>query len=579
MTDPALRGHHLDRAEDVPSPNAALRAVNDPSVTRRDRAVNDPSGRRSANRPADGNAVPFLNRLIRINLDLGAWRGEGRSRPIRAMERKFVVSFAALLLLAPLTQADKPAALSPIRAVIVGGGPTLETNQAAIESNVRYVGRLLPSDAARTTLFADGNANGATVQVEDRAAPLSVGERLLDLAFYDPDTVNASNLRYRKPDIGASIDGPDTPDALTHLFSALAREAATAPPKPLLLYFTGHGSPGDRHYENNVYNMWGDKTFSERQLAQQIARLPEKVPVTLIMAQCHSGGFANLLFEGGWPDGKPIARDFAGFFASEADRPAAGCTAEADESDYRDFTSYFFAALTGRDRLGNKVTGADYNHDGRVGMDEAFCYTLANDRSIDTPVCASDIFLRRFAPLSPKALASVPFGSIRAWATPAQRCALDSLAKSLRRERGDNLLAAATRELNKELPAAVGPTRRERKRALNELRTDAQRSLLARWPDLRDPALPDFTLAKTQAVSYLKANAGSRKWKMLLMADDALIRSDAAEDAQDIADAHLMRFVALGESVIRAHHLREKADAATKARFERLVQAEARTPF
>ena len=484
----------------------------------------------------------------------------------------------AFLLFALMTQAVKPAGLPPIRAVIVGGGPTREDNQAAIESNARYVGKLLPADAERTMLFADGNLNRATVQVEDKPAPLSVGERLLDLAFYDPDTRDAADIHYRRPNLGVKLDGPATPDALTDLFSRLTRETAAAP-KPLLLYFTGHGSPGSRRYENNVYDMWGNKTLSERQLAQQMARLPENVPVTLIMVQCHSGGFANLIFEGGWPDGKPITRDFAGFFASEADRAAAGCTAEADEADYRDFTSYFFAALTGRDRLGGQVTGADYDGDGRVGMNEAFCYTLANDRSIDTPICASDIFLRRFAPLSEKALAAVPFRSVHAWATAAQRYALDSLAKRLHRDRGEKRLTVASRELNSDLPAASGPTRRERKRALNELRTDAQRALLARWPDLRDPALPDFDLAKTQAVSYLKANAESGKWKTLLAADDALARLDAAEDAQDIADAHLQRFVTLGESIIRAHYLRQTADAATKARFERLIQAEARTPF
>ena len=211
-------------------------------------------------------------------------------------------------------------------------------------------------------------------------------------------------------------------------------------------------------------------------------------------------------------------------------------------------------------------------------MDEAFCYTLANDRSIDTPVCTSDLFLRRFAPLSPKALDAVPFHSIRDWATIAQRYALDSLAKNLRLETGDHRLARANRELNSDLPAAA-PPRRERKRTLDELRTDAQRTLLARWPDLRDPSLPDFALAKTQAVNFLKANAEGGKWKALLAADDALLRSDADDEAQDISDARLQRFITLGENIIRAHHLRQTADAATRARFERLIQAEARTPF
>ena len=189
-----------------------------------------------------------------------------------------------------LTQAKKTRRFAAASRPDCRGGPTLEYNQAAIESNVRYLGKLLPPDAAKTTLFADGSPDRATVQVEDSAAPLSAGERLLDLAFYDPDTMDASDLHYRKPNLGVKLDGPATPDALTAQFSALANAPAAPLPAPILLYFTGHGSPGNRRYENNIYNMWGDKSFSTRQLAQEIARLPENVPVTLVMVQCHSGG-------------------------------------------------------------------------------------------------------------------------------------------------------------------------------------------------------------------------------------------------------------------------------------------------
>ena len=36
------------------------------------------------------------------------------------------------------------------RALLVGGGPTADHNQVAIESNVRYLLKLLPNDAERT---------------------------------------------------------------------------------------------------------------------------------------------------------------------------------------------------------------------------------------------------------------------------------------------------------------------------------------------------------------------------------------------------------------------------------------------
>jgi hypothetical protein len=67
--------------------------------------------------------------------------------------------------------------------------------------------------------------------------------------------------------------------------------------------------------------------------------------------------------------------------------------------------------------VGRRVTGVDYNRDGRVGMDEAFYYTLANDRSIDVPVNTSDVFLRRFVTVPEEQLLSTRYATVRLWAT------------------------------------------------------------------------------------------------------------------------------------------------------------------
>src|ERR1043166_1338504 len=52
---------------------------------------------------------------------------------------------SVFLLSALATRANDPEAAEPLRVLIVGGGPDLANNQVAIESNVRYVGRLLPA--------------------------------------------------------------------------------------------------------------------------------------------------------------------------------------------------------------------------------------------------------------------------------------------------------------------------------------------------------------------------------------------------------------------------------------------------
>ena len=45
------------------------------------------------------------------------------------------------------------------------------------------------------------------------------------------------------------------------------------------------------------------------------------------MVQCFSGGFANVIFEGGDPEKGLAAHSRAGFFATVNNRLAAGCTA------------------------------------------------------------------------------------------------------------------------------------------------------------------------------------------------------------------------------------------------------------
>jgi hypothetical protein len=120
-----------------------------------------------------------------------------------------------------------------------------------------------------------------------------------------------------------------------------------------------------------------------------------------------------------------------GFFAAAAPRMAAGCTPSINEAGYQDFTGYFFGALTGVDRLGHKITGADYKHDGKVTMSEAYAYALIHDDSIDTPNCTSDTFLRRFVNVPLESSFDEPWSKVRAWATPAQDAALVELSKAV----------------------------------------------------------------------------------------------------------------------------------------------------
>jgi hypothetical protein len=489
------------------------------------------------------------------------------------------IALGALLLCVSATHAIDPMLrFVPPRVLIVGGGPDLHNNQVAIESNVRYVGRLLPQDTPRITLFADGNANNATV-LYDENADLPPGEKVFGLLMQGSSFGDGSTGKYRKPKLGTHLDGASRKSEIDKAFGQLAANTE-GPRRPIMLYFTGHGSRGS-DLNNNQYDLWGGRDgITVRELSKEIARLPEDTPVSIVMVQCFSGAFGNLLFENGDPTGEPLKRDFAGFYATVKERVAAGCTSAVNEEDYHDFTTYFFAALTGRDRVGRRVTGADYNGDGRVGMDEAYCYTLIHDDSIDVPVCTSDVFLRRFVTLKDADLFQTPYSSVLAWATPAQRAALDGLSSTLNKQ-GEDRLNTSYEKMEREMTGS--PTWRgafrEASRRFDTLRQEGKRTLVSRWPDLHRPGTEDYNQAHKDAVAQLARETEAGKWKDLLDANDALDRADQEGEAQEIAASRNLRYVRLGKSVIIAHWLKEHGSPELKARFAKLIASEARTPI
>src|SRR6185503_4732339 len=270
-----------------------------------------------------------------------------------------------LLACLPLTAAVQPEPAAPIRTLVVGGGPEAKHNQVAIESNVRYLLKLLPPASPKTVLFADGNVNANTVLYEQKTKELPENERIYALILEGRAATQQTSLKFRAPAIGP-LDGASKKTDVAAAFDHLKDEVSGK--TPLLLYFTGHGSPGkNRNLDNNSFDLWGEN-LTVRELASHVSALPPDAPIALVMVQCFSGAFGNLLFEGGDPAAEPVDRDIAGFFATVKERMAAGCSPAVDEREYHDFTSYFFAALTGKDRVGRRIKGADYNHDGVVGM-------------------------------------------------------------------------------------------------------------------------------------------------------------------------------------------------------------------
>jgi hypothetical protein len=466
---------------------------------------------------------------------------------------------------------------TPTTALIIGGGPNIQNNQVAIESNIRYVERILPRNATRTVLFGDGKRESKIVQYLEKGEELAPEELALRLLLNE--RTDSKQTRYRAPQ-SVNLDGPSQRQAIATQFSQLA---SVANPQPLLVYFTGHGSPGQsrRDYENNVFDLWSEPGLTVRDLAFEMNKLPKTQPVALVMVQCYSGSFANLLFEGGDPNGALTTRPFCGFFATIKERVAAGCTPEVEEEEYHDFTSYFFAALVGKDRLGRTVKSPDYNRDGKTGMDEAFYYALINEPSIDIPVATTDLFLRRFVKSeTPDAVTKVPFSSLYKTATAGQKAAMDGLSQALGIEASgeDRIQKAWTNYLP--LLEDEGKTEGQLLDRPTMQYLLSQRNRLAeRFPDLRFRngryRLP--AEQRGEALSYLKARPDDVK--RLGAVVKAMAMSEEENYKGILKAAQWLRLLRVANSVYLEQLLRRGGDKVLIGQFEKLRALEAGNPF
>ena len=476
---------------------------------------------------------------------------------------------AACLCIAGSVWAEEPA--PPLYALLVGGGPDVASNAAQIEGHVRFVAGLLPAETRRTVLFADGRTDADTVaQADTRVA--AEAQRALAILLADHDA--ESPVTIHTPRLGVPLDGSarlaDFRRALSRFSSRLARQ-----PAPLLLYFAGHGTQDEKNAANTHYDFWGGEELSVRALAEEAARLPRTEPVVLVMAQCFSGAFADVLFRGGDPAGTLAGGNVVGFFSAEKDREAAGCSYATERGDYQDFSSYFFGALSGCDRFGGAVTGADYDGDGSVSLHEAFCYALIHDPSADTPVCTSDVFLRERAALPAAQVYGVPYREILAAATPGQRAVLDTLSARLELT-GEARAVEVFDRLTYGDPAArsvLVAAQAEAKARLQALRQRELGGLFERWPALRwsDAEANDHQQATAGAVRELSGDEVRRR--ALLEADEAAERADEAVDNEAAA---LQRFASVYEHLAERRHLRERGKPEVESQYEKLWQAEQR---
>jgi hypothetical protein len=298
--------------------------------------------------------------------------------------------------------------------LVLGGGGAPSYNEIAIEKNVLYFQRTIETlgfdPRQATILFANGNDGSETVRYLD-------ANRL--------ERFKAPNIPY--------LQAAATVDNLQQSLQQIAN-ASASDRRPLFFYFTGHGSRNREDEDNNTMLLWNERRLTVREFATFLERLPPTKPVVTVMVQCYAGAFANsLLYKNGDPQDKIAERHRCGFFATTKSLPSVGCTAEVNEADYRDYSSSFFAGLSGTNRIGQRVASADYNQDRRVSYLEAHAFAKVDEQAADLPISTSESWLQ--SQLSESATAKLldeqSISKLLATARPEQRFVVQSLAKQL----------------------------------------------------------------------------------------------------------------------------------------------------
>ena len=111
---------------------------------------------------------------------------------------------------------------------------------------------------------------------------------------------------------------------------------------------------GQENSHNTTAFLWNNSRLKVSDFVKKLDKLPKDQPCLLVMVQCYSGGFANVIFKEGNPEKGLSDYPRAGFFATVKDRVAAGCTPDIREKNYHEYSTRFWEGLAEKAGLARK---------------------------------------------------------------------------------------------------------------------------------------------------------------------------------------------------------------------------------
>jgi hypothetical protein len=527
----------------------------------------------------------------------------------------------------------------------IGGGYDPSGNQISLENNAIFLQQLLHEkfgDGVHHEIyFADGDDPAPDLQFIDDAQRKNcpAAARLMCEVLGSADSVGLCYRNHQVP----SVKGPTELAVLRRRFRELGRELKAG--DRLFVYVTGHGGPGegendsgnyDYEYdeekrkwvatanqgegssnENEAFNtsfyLWDSEQVSAQDFNRWLDHISPDVTVVLVMVQCYAGGFADMIFHRHDPELGLAPHRRCGFFAQLHDRGAAGCTPEVNEADYQEYSTFFWAALGGKNRSGESIAKPDYDDDGQVSLAEAHAYTLIESDTIDIPVRTSEALLRRYSRLGregrakPDSQAKKPatglfglFGGKQeaiSEGTHEPQSLLDAtgpLANFLAKARPDQraILVQLTKKLELAEPVTVEAIRLKLKQAqshgsattmkyssasstLDDCERELKNDVCAIWPELEErfsPLIAELTSTRAEEFTEkVKALPSYNAWIKAKARDQEL--TTELLQAQRV-EARVQRLLRTIENIVYAENLAKCAPADIVARYHQLIEIE-----
>lgn len=370
---------------------------------------------------------------------------------------------------------------------IVGGGPSLHNSQAQIELNVKWEREVIlrRADKARLQIFyTDGDRPESDVVVWQAPAESPVTLQPLARVF-DAQSANGERFySHTVPGVTGTTRAPELVARLRKEFSHLAVGDRA------LFIFYGHGTRGDTDIAGNALRLWDNTSLSARDLEKMLSDINPAIPVRLVLPQCYSGGFARVIHPGAKAARTLVPHNRCGFMSVAEDRESEGCTPSINIGDFRDYSTYFFAALDGRTRLGKKLAAnPDLDANGYVSLREAHFYSMVNAVSTDLPRATSEVYLEEWQPWYLRWLGSAHEAE-NIYGKLAQKVA----ATNALPVRGRELIQAvstAYKQHNKDITAFENE-RIELRKTIKPLQQKIRMDLAERWPAVLAPYTYNF---------------------------------------------------------------------------------------